>query len=122
MEYLGYIPCGLSGYLTVDRSAKKVRTVKCLLCEGMKLPDMSNRDEERLANISRVALHALGRIVKSIDIHDNRRPRVLAMFTLRRFALHFDDPDFLDLEVSQLAQWCLKSLNSSNRELRIAAG
>jgi serine/threonine-protein kinase ATR len=46
----------------------------------------------------------------------------MVMFALRRFALHFPNADLLDLEVSNLGQWCLKSLRSSVRELRIAAG
>lgn len=41
---------------------------------------------------------------------------------LRRLALHCDDPGFLNLETSSTGQWCIQSLNSSVRELRIAAG
>ena len=44
------------------------------------------------------------------------------MISLRRFALHCDDPEFLNLESSVAGQWCLQSLHSSIRELRIAAG
>lgn len=51
-----------------------------------------------------------------------RKPRVTAMAAIRRVARHCTDPEFLDLELSVAAQWCLKSLQSSIRELRIAAG
>jgi serine/threonine-protein kinase ATR len=122
MEYIGYIPCGISGYLTIYRDAGKVKTVKCLICEGNNPQKLKCRDKERLEDMKNAALLALSRIIKFVDLLDNRRPRVLAMFTLRRFALHFDDPEFLNLEISPLAQWCMKSLTSSNRELRIAAG
>lgn len=44
------------------------------------------------------------------------------MIATRRVAMHCADEDFLDLETSELGQWCLQSLNSSLRELRIAAG
>jgi hypothetical protein len=50
------------------------------------------------------------------------RPRVLAMVTLRRFTTHFHNHDFMDLMTSPLGQWCVASLNSSSRELRVAAG
>jgi serine/threonine-protein kinase ATR len=44
------------------------------------------------------------------------------MMALRKVILHCDDAELLNLETSGLGQWCLQSLNSSMRELRIAAG
>lgn len=44
------------------------------------------------------------------------------MQALRRLVLHCDDPGVLNLETSGLGQWCIQSLNSSVREVRIAAG
>jgi serine/threonine-protein kinase ATR len=122
IQCLGFIPCTISGYLRIDREINKGKSVKCLLCEGMKLARPSQGDKEQHASKKQEALLALEHMIKSVDLHNSRRPRVLAMFTLRRFALHFDDLEFLNLETSPLAQWCLKSLTSSNRELRIAAG
>ncbi|EMR70330.1 putative protein kinase rad3 protein [Eutypa lata UCREL1] len=43
------------------------------------------------------------------------------MVALRRLAKHCYDREFLDVESSLAAQWCLKSLQSSIRELRIAS-
>lgn len=53
---------------------------------------------------------------------ESKRPRVVAMIALRRIIVHCDDPAFLDLATPGPGQWCLQSLNSSIRELRIAAG
>lgn len=53
---------------------------------------------------------------------ESRRPRVVAMIALRRIVLHTKDAEMLDLEKSALGQWCLQALQSSLRELRIAAG
>ncbi|KAI1328740.1 phosphatidylinositol 3 [Xylariaceae sp. FL0255] len=53
---------------------------------------------------------------------ESRKPRVTAMVYLRRIARHYATADFYDLEVSKPAQSCLNSLQSGNRELRIAAG
>lgn len=53
---------------------------------------------------------------------ESRRPRVVAMIAMRRIIKHTDDPEVFDLETSALGQWCLQSLHSSIRELRIAAG
>ena len=44
------------------------------------------------------------------------------MIGLRRLLNHSDQPDFLDLEASGAGRWCLQSLNSSVRELRMSAG
>lgn len=44
------------------------------------------------------------------------------MVCLRRLIVHADDQASLDLETSELGKWCLQSLQSSVRELRIAAG
>lgn len=95
---------------------------KCSLCEGTNRSEATEKPSGNNDDVKNGAIKALGQIIKSVDLHDNRRPRVLAMFTLRRFATHFNEPDFLNFEVSPFAQWCLKSLSSSNRELRIAAG
>lgn len=53
---------------------------------------------------------------------NSKRPRIAAMQALRRLAIHCDDPSFLNLETSATGRWCIQSLNSSVRELRIAAG
>jgi serine/threonine-protein kinase ATR len=122
IEYLGRIPCASSSYLTVTRVGGKVVKTTCLLCEGMEFPNSVDRDEHMFQDISRDTFLTLSNLVKSAAFLDSRRPRVLAMLALRRFALHFEDPELLDLEVSPLGQWCLSGLSSSMRELRVAAG
>lgn len=71
---------------------------------------------------SREAILTFSKLVKSSAFLDSRRPRILAMIALKKFAVHFNDPELVDLEISCLGQWCLQSLQSSIRELRIAAG
>lgn len=44
------------------------------------------------------------------------------MIALRRLVVHCENPQFINLETSAPGQWCLQSLNSSIRELRIASG
>lgn len=44
------------------------------------------------------------------------------MIALRRLVIHCEDAAFLNIETSVPGQWCLQSLNSSVRELRVAAG
>ncbi|KAJ3580330.1 hypothetical protein NPX13_g241 [Xylaria arbuscula] len=61
-------------------------------------------------------------LLQTESFPESRKPRVAAMVALRRIAKHCNSSEFIDLERSLAAQWCLKSLQSSQRELRIAAG
>lgn len=100
----------------------KITDSKCLLCEGTPNADPVERDEVRCGELSHDAILIFGNLIKSPAFGAAKRPRVLAMLMLKKFALHYDNPVFLDLEKSPLGQWCLGSLKSSVRELRIAAG
>lgn len=51
-----------------------------------------------------------------------RRPRVAAMVATRRLLSHTKSHVHLDMSNSPLGPWCLQALNSSVRDLRIAAG
>lgn len=53
---------------------------------------------------------------------NSRRTRIAAMQSLRKLVRHCDNPEFVNLETSAAGQWCIQSLSSSIRELRIAAG
>lgn len=68
------------------------------------------------------AYKILEKLVKSPGFRDSRRPRVYAMARLQRMLRHTVLPEFRDLGQSILGQWCVQSLRSSIRELRIGAG
>lgn len=61
------------------------------------------------------------KLIETPEFVDSKRPRVIAMLVLRKLMLHVEDAQYLDLETSRVGQWCLKALQSSVRELRIAA-
>lgn len=119
IEYLGLIPCASSGTLTVTYQNGFPRYSTCSQCEKIETGPSQKPDNH---HVSSDAILVLMNIVKSQIFQDSRKPRVLAMITLKKFTTHFRDPELIDLEVSPLAHWCLKSLRSSVRELRIAAG
>jgi serine/threonine-protein kinase ATR len=99
-----------------------INSPKCLLCEGMPNPEQLERDEPTCQEVGKEAIQIFGNLIKSQTFGTAKRPRVLAMLVLKKFALHCENLEFLDLEKSPLGQWCLGSLKSSVRELRIAAG
>lgn len=75
-----------------------------------------------VAKVEAQAVAILSALLKVADFELSRKPRILAMMVVRKFALHFEGAQFMDLESSVLGQWCLTSLRSSVRELRIVAG
>lgn len=122
-RHLANIPCAAHGSLVATRSQDgSLLQARCYLCEGVQKSGSSDLNEERRQKISSEAIETFSKLVKSAAFLDARRPRVLAMIALRSFTAHFTDEAFLDFERSVLGQWCLQSLRSSIRELRIAAG
>ena len=117
------IPCAAYGSLTVIRDKNEnIISSRCFLCEKLPPPRTMTLDDDMCQKTGSEAILILTTLIKSPTFHGSRRPRVLAMVAIKGFAIHFRDEDFFNLETSALGQWCLKSLQSSMRELRIAAG
>ncbi|KAI1003089.1 Protein kinase [Podosphaera aphanis] len=121
IECLGRIVCGTSGHLTMTCKNKLVTNFYCLVCEGEKIPKNTARDESDLNGIKNEVIQVLTSIIKFPAFMKSRRARVVAMMVIKKVVLHCDDQKFYDLETSMIAQWCLQSLTSSVRELRVAA-
>lgn len=121
-DYLGRIPCAASGHLAVSHVAGKIDDTNCALCEGSLVSNTTARNEDSYHEVMEEAVLTFSSLLESATFHEGRKFRLSAMFALRRFAMHYNNPTFLNLEHSQLGQWCISSLKSSMRELRIAAG
>ncbi|SZF04158.1 unnamed protein product [Blumeria hordei] len=121
VEILGRIPCAISGHLAPIRENFPAKTYLCRICEEKQYlkPEFSKDDVHYESSLEAIKIFTT--IIKSAAFSESRKVRVLSMIILRRFTVHFDQAEFLDLEVSILAQWCFQSLTSSIRELRVAA-
>lgn len=120
ITYLGMIPCAARGLLSVTRDDEgNVTRSKCVRCDGLLSTDLQ---ESEACDVEEDAILILANIIRSPEFGVSRRVRVLAMTTLRRFTVHFANQDFLKMETSALGHWCIRSLQSNIRELRIAAG
>ena len=71
---------------------------------------------------SEEALSTMVNLIRSPKLQKLRRPRVAAILCLKRLLSHIRKGEHLDLTASAFGQWCLQALNSSLRELRVAAG
>ena len=67
-------------------------------------------------------LTTLSNLIRLPKIQKSRQPRIAAMMALGRMLSHTSDEQYLNLATSAFGQWCLQALQSSLRELRIAAG
>ena len=65
---------------------------------------------------------AIENLFKLIQKPKWRGPRIAVMLALRRLLSHSTSFVQFDLSKSLLGQWCLQSMRSSLRDLRIAAG
>ncbi|TGJ81418.1 hypothetical protein E0Z10_g7330 [Xylaria hypoxylon] len=92
----------------------------CIDCRTLgKNPDASTCID---VTTKKFAMEIFVSLLQTATFSESRKPRVAAMVSLRRIAKHCNSSEFSDMEVSLAAQWCLKSIHSSQRELRIAAG
>ena len=122
IELLSRIPCASDGTLVISPTEPHEHPkMTCSFCSGPKrhrgLPPGGVNGQTK-----KEAYGAFAKLVELPTFQQSRRPRVVGMMALRRFALHSIEPDFLNIQSSPLASWCVKALKSSVRELRIAAG
>ncbi|KAI1392547.1 phosphatidyl inositol 3-kinase [Hypoxylon trugodes] len=121
IELLGYTYCAADdNTISIHEGKDKVYGFDCRIC---RVPHSSLEPPRAFDDgIKKSVVKIFTSLVKSPGFLEAQKPRVTAMVAVRRIAKHCRDPSLLDIEVSVIAQWCLKSLQSSVRELRIAAG
>lgn len=121
IDLISRIPCAADGTLKLRRTQQPGHTsFQCSFCSEAK-PDAAPSGD-RHEDAKALGITLFSKLIKLPSFLESRRPRVFAMVALRRLARHSTDGEFWDLERSGPGQWCLQSLQSSIRELRIAAG
>ncbi|KAI1105988.1 phosphatidyl inositol 3-kinase [Jackrogersella minutella] len=121
IDLLGYVYCAADGTLSIhNKKDYKLMRLDCRYCQASQASDTAPLCIDISAK--RTIQEIFASLVQFPSFLESRKPRVTAMAAVRRIARHCTDSEFLDIEVSVTAQWCLKSLQSSIRELRIAAG
>ncbi|OTA56852.1 phosphatidyl inositol 3-kinase-like protein [Hypoxylon sp. EC38] len=121
IDLLGYVCCATDDTLLVHgKKDDRFMRLDCRHCQASQ--PAHNAPVCLDLGAKRTVQEIFCSLVQLRGFLESRNPRVTAMAAVRRIAKHSLDPDFLDVEISVVAQWCLKSLQSSVRELRIAAG
>ncbi|KAK4181386.1 hypothetical protein QBC36DRAFT_366889 [Triangularia setosa] len=120
IELISRLFCAADNTLTVHKHiAPQTVNFQCLYCSGTSnMSPVSTYDTE----LKNLGLCYLSKLIPLQEFVESRRPRVFAMISLRRIARHVPNGEFWDNGKSVPGKWCLQSLGSSVRELRIAAG
>lgn len=122
ITYLSILPCAIYGTLVINTGQPlEAQKATCSVCDAPTDMGKAVALNDSMTNLMNEAIMVFEKLTRSPHFISSRRTRVIAMFALRKFAQHFDSPAFLDLNTSLLGQWCMRSLNSTLRELRIAA-
>ncbi|KAK3363362.1 phosphatidyl inositol 3-kinase-like protein [Lasiosphaeria hispida] len=121
VDLLTRIPCAADDTLKITQKEPDMPIqFQCSFCS--RISNKISPTECTDALIKEYSIEVFSELVQRPGFHEVRRPRIFAMVALRRMAKHTQVPEYLDLEKFGLGQWCLQSLQSSARELRIAAG
>ncbi|KAM0333504.1 hypothetical protein ACHAQA_002167 [Verticillium albo-atrum] len=121
IDLLSRTCCLADGALTrTQQDHKKLRGPYCQHCAGNATVGPRAGQTEAKAKLEAQVIFA--KLVAHESFLGSRRPRIVAMVCIRRLIIHTDDTNAFDLETSEFGKWCLQSLQSSVRELRIAAG
>lgn len=121
IDLISRIPCAADDTLRVIKTEQRSPAhFQCSFCSGSTPGASAPNCQHEEGKAFGITLFS--EVIKLSSFLESRRPRVFAMIALRRIARHSTDNEFWDLEKSGPGLWCLQSLQSSIRELRIAAG
>lgn len=119
LEVIGKLPCVVTGNMVQRPSEVIARdTFFCLVCDGEQSQHSMNVEGEppAIEKIWTMFNFILARLTRTPG------PRVAAMIALRRILMHSSHSKQMHLSTSPSGEFCLHSLRSSIRELRIATG
>lgn len=122
IDLVARICCAVDLTTIVDGgvSIRNRNSMGCAFCDekytGSRSLDVITAAEKREAQ------SIFTKLIHLPNFKESKRPRIVAMISARRIINHADITELIDLETSPLGQWCLQSLHSSIRELRIASG
>ncbi|KAK4125293.1 phosphatidyl inositol 3-kinase-like protein [Parathielavia appendiculata] len=121
IDIISRIPCAADYTLQRKRTGPPATPAfQCAFCSKAK--PVGSPPELRHEPAKSAGVAMFSHVIKLPSFLESRRLRVFAMIALRRIARHSTGGEIWDLEKSGPGQGCLQSLQSSIRELRIAAG
>ncbi len=124
LKDIGFVACAAAG--TLDGAVESIGSMESMSCS---VCDSASASAEQATSPSewddrerKELVMTLRSILKNAEFQNSTQPRMWAMLSIGRLVRHSSYCDFLNLASSYLGRWCLHSLQSSLRELRLAAG
>ncbi|OJJ33117.1 hypothetical protein ASPWEDRAFT_174541 [Aspergillus wentii DTO 134E9] len=119
MVALGRIPCAMTK--NWSKRPPGIVSKDLIVCQAC---DYEDHGDETKSNRQRADVDELWNIFQNILPHLTRSPsiRITAMIALKRALVHASKSSQVRLASSVFGEFCLHSLRSSNRELRIVTG
>ena len=121
---LGSVACAGAGALNVEKPGTPFGTeLRCTICDN----DHSETGEksDKSGNIWKTSqFDELQKVATELvpQLQRSAKPRIAGMLALRHILMHDPNDDHVRLVSSAFGEWCLHSLRSSVRELRVVAG
>ncbi|KAJ5225141.1 hypothetical protein N7468_006366 [Penicillium chermesinum] len=119
LEVIGKVPCAMAGMLVQKPS--QVAGRKTLFCKECDFGQHANGEKSKSDIRAFEELWAIFDFILP-KLTRTPGPRIGAMITLRRILMHSPSVDQMHLSASTPGEFCLHSLRSSIRELRVATG
>ncbi|BDD54998.1 hypothetical protein MAP00_000557 [Monascus purpureus] len=119
LETLGRISCAIAGGLS--RRPSGITTDAEMLCNVCDNEDYENNAPSNMQRSSYDSLREALTVILS-QLTRASSPRVAAMVALRRLLMHDSTSNQMQLASSVFGEFCLNSLRSSIRELRLVTG
>jgi serine/threonine-protein kinase ATR len=120
LETVGKLSCALTGNLVQRHSEIISRELLfCEACDGgqqKQEAEYGGQSEEEYGHLWEIFNFILPKLTRTPG------PRIAAMIALRRILMHSTNLNQMQLSTSTSGEFCLHSLRSSIRELRIATG
>lgn len=119
LQVMGKFSCAITGHLAQKPSEVGTREIFiCLACDGEYLqPGMlPEKDIPQFEDLWSIFNSILPKLTRTPG------PRIAAMVALKRILMHSPSSNQMHLSSSAAGEFCLHSLRSSIRELRIATG
>lgn len=120
------LPCAAVGTLRARTSSSgELLSMSCSWCDSTELRSGTNVhlwDSHDQLTWRNEVLNILRYIIEIPEFQGSKAPKVWAAAAIRSLHSHLNDSEALDLRDNVLGEWCMKSLRSPQRELRIAAG
>ena len=122
LELLIIFPCAGSQSL-IENTPTEIFSAQCSICDNF--PERARSHllsswNSRFPEDAKAIISMLEILIDDQSFRGSKRQRVLTANLISRVLAHVDDEQYLQLG-SILGEWCMRSLQSSVRELRVAA-